>query len=155
MWKCPQQSQNVKSNFSLILFPSTNRPFMKKKDHTSASKSWGSFNFLLLSSSFYSLVYFKEGVALFNMKLDVIKFKLSILQFKAKGQEQRAGIFLLCQNNFSESITWKQLKDVALWCGVKEMLGKGTVRRKEGVEDGVILSTLCIYLWDVYDLNNF
>lgn len=142
MWKCPQQSQNVKSNFSLILFPSTNRQFMKKKGHTSASKSWGSFNFLLLSSYFYLLVYFKESMPLFNMKLDA-KFKLSILQIKAKGQEQRVGIFLLCQNNFSESITWKQLKDVALWCGVKEMLGNGTVRRKKGGRGwGYIVHTL-------------
>lgn len=93
MWKCPQQSQNVKSNFSLILSPSTSRPIMMKKGRTSASKSWGSFNFLLLSSYFYSLVYFKENMPLFNMKLDA-KFNLSILQFKAKGQEQRAGIFL-------------------------------------------------------------
>lgn len=67
------------------------------------------------------------------MKLDA-EFKLSILQFKAKDQEQSAGIFLLCQNNFSESITQKQHKDVALWRGVREILGNGTVQRKEGDE---------------------
>jgi hypothetical protein len=70
---------------------------------------------------------------LFNRKLDA-KFQLSILQFKAKEHEQRAGIFLLCQNHFTKSITWKQHKDIALWCGVKGTLGNGTAQRKEGGE---------------------
>lgn len=133
MWKCPQQSQNVKSNFSLILFPSTERPFMKKKECTSDSKNWGNFNFLFLSSYFYLFVYFKESMPLFNIKLDA-KFQLSILQFKVKNHEQRAGIFLFRQNRFSKSIPWKQHRDMALWCKVKGTLGNGTAQRKEVAE---------------------
>lgn len=123
MWKCPQQSQNVKSNFNLILFQSTERPFVKKREHSSVSKSWGNFNFLLLSSCFYLFVHFKENMSLFNRKLGA-KFQLSILRFKAMDHGQRAGIFLLCQSHFSKSITWKH-KDIALWCG-----GQGNIRER-------------------------
>lgn len=87
---------------------------------------------------------------LFNRKLDA-KFQLSILQFKAKEHEQRAGIFLLCQSHFTKSITWKQHKDIALWCGVKGTQPK----ERKGVKEEIILYTSCIYLRDVYDLNNF
>lgn len=153
----PPTEPECEKQFQPYFIPINWETIMKKKDHFPVSKSWGNSTFVL-SSYFHLFVYFVRDSSLFNVKLDTEpKLLLSVSQFKAKEEENRARCFWHIRSNFSKSITWEQYGgcSIMMW-NQGNKLGNAIVQRKprKGVAKRTMLYTLCIYMWEVSSWND-
>lgn len=141
MWKCPPLNQNVKSNFSRILFPSIERPLRRRKTifWFLRAEAIPPFCYPVI---FIDLCTFGGDSSLFNVKLDA-EPKVGILQFKAKEQKNSQDVSVTSDPILVKASLGSNMRcSIIIW------------NQGRKLKDGTVLGKQRIFMCDVSSWND-